>query len=101
MRWVGRRRSPTILTVKRPLPLIPRGPRRKRVVRARMVFGCPRVSPEWALGTPPAVMEPRPRTGGAVGQRDGAQAGPAGADGILGRTLAEVRDRLGTELDVH
>ena len=66
-----------------------------------MVFGCPRVSPEWELGVLHALMKPKPQTRGAVEHRDGAQPWPAGADGILERTLAEVRERLGTELDVH
>jgi hypothetical protein len=66
-----------------------------------MVFGCPRVSPEWELGTLHALMKPKPQTRGAVEHRDGEQPWPAGADAILERTLGEVRARLGTSLDVH
>jgi len=47
-----------------------------------MVFGCPRVSPEWELGTLHALMKPKPETRGAVEHRDGEQPWPAGADAI-------------------
>jgi hypothetical protein len=66
-----------------------------------MVFGCPRVSPEWELGTLHALMKPKPATRGAVEHRNGEQPWPAAADAILARTLAEVAERLGTALDVH
>ena len=66
-----------------------------------MIFGCPRVSPEWELGTLHALMKPKPQTRGAVEHRDGAQPWPAGADAILDRTLTDVRQRLDTSLDVH
>jgi hypothetical protein len=87
--------------VKRPLPLIPRGPRRKRPIRSQLIFACPRVSPEWELGTLHALMKPRPETRGPVEHRDGQQPWLAGADEILTRTLADVHDRLDTSLDLH
>jgi hypothetical protein len=66
-----------------------------------LIFACPRVSPEWELGTLQALMKPRPETRGPVEHRDGQQPWPAGADEILARTLADVHDRLGTSLDLH
>ena len=83
------------------MPLIPRGPRRKRPVRSRMIFACPRVSPEWELGTLHALMKPKPQTRGAVEHRSGEQGWPADGDRVLAEVVAAVVGRLGTELAVH
>jgi hypothetical protein len=66
-----------------------------------MIFACPRVSPEWELGTLHALMKPKPQTRGAVEHRSGEQAWPAEGDGILADVLGVVRERLGTSLAVH
>ena len=87
--------------MRRPLPLIPRGPRRRRVVRERLLFGCPRVSPEWELGMLQVLMKPKPATRGAVEHRGGEQTWPAEADAALAEDLETVRARLGTEVTVH
>jgi hypothetical protein len=66
-----------------------------------LIFGCPRVSPEWELGTLHALMKPKPQTRGAVEHWDGRQAWHAQAEGVLARALADAAQRLGTALDVH
>ena len=86
---------------RRPLPVIPRGPRRKRQVRSRLILACPRVSPEWELGALQTLMKPKPHTRGAVEHRTGEQAWPAEGDRVLADVVAAIRDRLGTALDLH
>jgi hypothetical protein len=66
-----------------------------------MIFACPRVSPEWELGTLAALMKPKPQTRGAVEHRSGEQAWPGEGDAILADVLEVVRGRLGTGLAVH
>ena len=66
-----------------------------------MIFACPRVSPEWELGTLHALMKPKPQTRGAVEHRSGEQIWPAEGDRILGEVVGAVGERLGTALDLH
>jgi hypothetical protein len=86
--------------VRRPLPLIPRGPRRKRVVRQRLIFACPRVSPEWEFGTLHALMKPKPHTRGAVEHRRGEQDWPGTADAILEDTVVVLQERIGLAINL-
>ena len=57
--------------VLRPIPAYPRGPRRARVVRERLLLGCPRVSPEWELAALRTLM--KPQAGGRIAHRHGLQ----------------------------
>jgi hypothetical protein len=66
-----------------------------------MIFACPRVSPEWELGTLHALMKPKPQTRGAVEHRSGEQGWPEQGDAILADALKVVQERLGMELAVH
>jgi hypothetical protein len=87
--------------VKRPLPLIPHGPRRKRAPRERLIFACPRVSPEWELGMLHVLMKPKPHTRGAVEHRQGEQAWPVDADRVLDDVLNILRERIDTSVVIH
>jgi hypothetical protein len=87
--------------VKRPLPHIPRGPRRRRAARPRLIFACPRVSPEWELGMLHVLMKPKPLTRSAVEHRQGEQPWPPAADAALEESLKIVHDRLQTSLAIH
>jgi hypothetical protein len=87
--------------VPRPLPIIPRGPRRKRPRRSTFLFACPRISPEWELAALSILMKPKEHTKGAIRHRPAEQPWPAGARRELDDALALVRDRLDLELAVQ
>jgi len=87
--------------VKRPLPLIPRGQRRKRVSRERLIFACPRISPEWELGMLHVLMKPKPLTRSAVEHRQGQQPWSPAADAALEESLNIIQDGLQTSLIIH
>jgi hypothetical protein len=83
---------------RRPLPVIPRGPRRRRVVRERLLFACPRVSPDWELSTLSALMKPTPGRRGALEHRSGEQAWGPAAEAGLAASIQVVRERFGAEV---
>jgi hypothetical protein len=88
--------------VKRPLPHIPHGPRRRRrAKRSRLIFACPRVSPEWELGMLHVLMKPKPLTRSVVEHRKGEQPWSAAADASLEEVLTILKDRLETSLVTH
>jgi hypothetical protein len=88
--------------VPRPLPHIPRGPRRPRPKRHRLLFACPRISPEWELATLSVLMKPKLHTRAALEHRGaGEQHWPPHADAALDHALAVVHDRLGLSLTIH
>ncbi len=87
--------------MKRPLPLIPRGPRHRRLKRNRLIFACPRVSPEWELGMLHVLMKPKPQTRTALEHRQGDQAWPANADAVLDEVLEILNQRIQTSLIIH
>ena len=66
-----------------------------------MLFGCPRVSPEWELEMLQVLMKPKPATRGAVEHREGEQGWPAGAEAALSEVVTIVGERLGTQVTVH
>jgi hypothetical protein len=84
---------------RRPFPVIPRGPRRKRVVRETLLLACPRVAPDWELGALRALMKPQMR--GAIAHKPAGQAWPGNAAKRVERTRADVRERLGFDVDVR
>jgi hypothetical protein len=87
--------------VKRPLPHIPRGPRRRRASRSRLIFACPRISPEWELGMLHVLMKPKPQTRSAVEHRQGEQVWSAAAAASLLEVLKILNERLQTSLVIH
>ena len=100
------RRSPIAYDsggVKRPLPLIPRGPRRrrKRADGRRLIFGCPRVSPEWELGMLHVLMKPKPQTRAHVEHRAGEQPWGPADERQLTDVLEVLNDRLHADFVVH
>src|SRR5688500_3416867 len=61
--------------MRRPLPVMPRGPRRRRPTGPRRrLFACPRVAPDWELGALRALM--KPQANGAILHRDARQPWP-------------------------
>ena len=81
--------------MRRPLPNIPRGPRRAtRVRRATLLFACPRISPEWELAALTNLMKPKEHTKGAIRHRPAEQPWPAGAAAAADAAAALVRERL-------
>jgi hypothetical protein len=87
--------------VPRPLPIIPRGPRRKRPHRASLLFACPRISPEWELNALSILMKPKEHTKGAIRHRPAEQPWPAHARAELDRSLQLVREKLELVLPVQ
>jgi len=85
------------------MPIIPRGPGRrvKRPRRATVLFGCPRISPEWELAALSNLMKPKEHTKGAIRHRPAEQPLPADARAVTADALALVRDRLGFDLQVQ
>src|SRR5215218_6555374 len=76
----------------RPFPVWPRGPRRRRVVRESILFGCPRVAPDWELGALRALMKPQMR--GAIAHRKAMQVWSR--DGVT--MLEAARDAVATRI---
>lgn len=87
----------------RPLPTRPRGPRRRRRANDQrsVLLACPRVSPEWELGTLRVLMKPHDWTRGAVQHRSPAQPWPPGAAAVVEAACDAVRARLGFQPPVH
>ena len=81
--------------MRRPFPIMPRGPRRPRVGRETRWFACPRVAPDWELAALRALMKPQTR--GAIENKRAAQAWPAGAETLVRSACRAVRDRIGYE----
>lgn len=86
----------------RPLPTLPRGPRRRRRDPPRLVLAVPRVDPAWELGALQALMKPQAK--GAIVHRPAAQPWPADAADAADRVAAAcrlARDRLGYDPRLH
>jgi hypothetical protein len=71
------------------------------LVRERLIFACPRVSPEWELGMLHVLMKPKPHTRGAMEHREGDQVWPAGAEAVLNDVLEILRERLEMSVVIH
>ena len=83
--------------MRRPLPVNPRGPGRRRAPSAsprKLLLAYPRVSPEWELGALRALMKPHDWTRGAIAHRPAHQ--PFGAADLraVAATVAAVCQRL-------
>jgi hypothetical protein len=85
----------------RPLPIIPRGPRRRRVAPPTYLLACPRVSSDWELGALDALMKPKELTRGRIAHRPAHQPMPAEWRTIVEDSQAAVRDRLGFDPPLH
>ena len=85
--------------MKRPLPHIPRGPRRVRPAPASVLLACPRLSPEWELGALRALI--KPQLGSRIRHRSGAQHWPRGADAIVRQVAGACAERLGFMPTLH
>ena len=83
----------------RPLPVHPRGPRRKRQPRETLLLACPRVAPDWELGALRALMKPQTR--GAIAHRAAAQAWPRGAAEVIEQSRGVARERIGFDADIR
>ena len=83
----------------RPFPVMPRGPRRKRVACETLLLACPRVAPDWELGALRALMKPQTR--GAIAHRPAGQAWPSNGAEVADRSRADARERLGFDLDLR
>jgi hypothetical protein len=80
--------------MRRPLPNIPRGPRRKRESPQRLLLACPKISPEWELAALRALL--KPQTKSAIAHRSGHQPWPREAREIILGISLELSQRLGT-----
>src|SRR5215218_2581541 len=83
----------------RPFPVWPRGPRRRRVVRESILFGCPRIAPDWELGALRALMKPQTR--GTIAHRRARQPWGRATVSVLEASAADVVDRLGFSPEIH
>ena len=83
----------------RPLPHIPRGPRRPLPATEALLLGCPRVSPEWELSALRALI--KPQMGSRIRHRSGLQTWPAGADAQVRAAASACAERLDFEPTIH
>lgn len=85
----------------RPLPITPRGPRRARPRAPRLFLACPRIAPDWELGSLDVLMRPKVETRRVVEHRSGEQAWPGAGRRIVQEMVMLVRERLGSELELQ
>src|SRR5829696_7352433 len=84
----------------RPLPHIPRGPRRRASTRSKQHWlACPRFSPEWELSALRALMKPQLKD--AIAHRSAEQRWPADATQIVEDVTALVRQCTGFDARVE
>ncbi len=72
----------------RPLPVVPRLGRRKRVRPRAVLLACPRISPEWELGALAALIKPQLEE--AIAHRLAEQALPRGVRECVKRSIEAV-----------
>ena len=83
----------------RPLPTLPRGPRRRRVADGGggsrvLLLTCPRISPEWEFDALRVLMKPHDWTRGAIEHRSGEQHWPTAAARVVEGITRDVAERL-------
>ena len=83
---------------RRPIPNIPRGPRRPRSFPARLL-ACPRISPEWELAALQALIKPQLK--GAILHRTAEQKWTRSMQRALHHTSDALLQSLGTQIDIH
>lgn len=87
--------------MRRPLPVLPRGPRRPAAARPprTQLLACPRVAPDWELAAVRALI--KPQTKGAILHRPALQSWPVDGAAIVDDVRGAVRDRLGYDPRPH
>ena len=83
----------------RPLPILPRGPRRVRTAHARHLLGCPRIAPDWELNTLQALLKPQLKH--RILHKSPRQRWPLGAATQVERTRQIILERLGYDPRPH
>lgn len=84
----------------RPLPVIPRGARRRRALNeSLLLMACPRISPDWELAALRALMKPQLK--GAILHRVAAQPWPRDAAHRIDLLRHEIIGRIGFEVSPH
>lgn len=83
----------------RPLPINPRGMRRKRQPPSRLVLGCPKISPEWSLGALRALIKPQYK--GAIEHRSAEQKWEAYFEPMVREIAQVIHERLGWLAELH
>ena len=83
----------------RPLPHIPRGPRRLLRRSSQHLLACPRVSPKWELDALRALVKPQLK--GAILHQSPLQSWPAGGQAKVEDACRIVASRLGYNPQVH
>src|SRR3954471_13772925 len=86
---------------RRPLPVHPRGPRRRRVTPETILLACPRVAPDWELGALRALMKPKPQTRGGIAHRKATQPWNGGAKRAIEASFRDARERVGFDAEIH
>jgi hypothetical protein len=84
---------------RRPLPILPRGPRRRRPVPETILFACPRVAPDWELGALRALMKPQTR--GFIAHRRALQPWSPTSRRVVQDCVDALRERLGLQVEPH
>lgn len=87
--------------MRRPFPVHPRGPRRRRPAIKTLLLACPRVCPEWELSTVAALMKPKPILRSAVAHRTGEQSWPVDGAERARVVLLALEREMGQRLPVH
>src|SRR5687767_14126853 len=84
---------------RRPLPEIPREPRRLQPAPRGLILGCPRLSPDWELAALKALV--KPQLGDRIRHRSGEQAWPEDGPQRVFDAAKEVARRLGFAPAIH
>ena len=89
--------------MRRPLPTLPRGPRRTRSADrpVEMILACPRVSPEWELKALRALIKPHDFTRNAIAHRKAGQPWSAASAHLVEQVRSEVREKIGFDPRPH
>ena len=89
--------------MRRPLPTLPRGPRRTRPARrpVEAILACPRISPEWELNALRALMKPHDFTRDAIAHRRAEQPWSAASTHAVEQVGSAVRERIGFDARPH
>src|SRR5690349_14904565 len=84
---------------RRPFPVHPRGPRRRRAKHETILLACPRVAPDWELGALRALMKPQTR--GSIAHRKATQPWSAAAREAVEASARDANQRIGFDAEIH
>ena len=94
------RRSAMMQAMPRPLPHIPRGPRRiRRALPDTQLLGVPRIAPDWEMGALRALMKPQDRS--RILHRQALQVWPIDAAQRIEVARQAAVERLGYDPQLH